>query len=85
MTENKTISLRIPENILNSIDNLAKKQYPNRSGSGFNRTQVILDAVESYLENSSDNTTQYDVNIIDEKINNAIAAFEDRIMEKLPA
>ena len=72
MSENKTISLRIPDEILKSLDDIALEQYPNRTGTGFNRTQVILDAIEMYLENRNNKTLQDNVNI-DEKIDNAIA------------
>ncbi len=51
MTNSPLISLRIPPDTLERIDQLAQKRYPaRRSGKKPNRSQVILDAIEQFLD-----------------------------------
>jgi metal-responsive CopG/Arc/MetJ family transcriptional regulator len=52
MSESKTISLRIPENILTEIDRIAQEKYKSHKGTP-NRSLVILDALEAYIHTSS--------------------------------
>ena len=52
MSESKTISLRIPENILTEIDRIAQEKYKSHKGTP-NRSLVILDALEAYINTSS--------------------------------
>jgi lambda repressor-like predicted transcriptional regulator len=58
MSESKTISLRIPENILTEIDRIAQEKYKSHKGTP-NRSLVILDALESYI-----NTSSCDANVL---------------------
>ncbi|MEL4895481.1 CopG family ribbon-helix-helix protein [Crocosphaera sp. Alani8] len=44
----KPITVRIPLDLLGAIENLASDRYPSRKGTGGNRSQVILDALEFY-------------------------------------
>lgn len=48
--KSKIISLRIPESVLESIDELAAVEFPSRKPdvSG-NRSQMILKALDAYL------------------------------------
>ncbi|MFM7450597.1 MAG: CopG family ribbon-helix-helix protein [Leptolyngbyaceae cyanobacterium] len=51
MANSPLISLRIPPDTLERIDQLAQKRYPaRRSGKKPNRSQVILDAIEQFLD-----------------------------------
>ena len=52
MSESKTISLRIPENILTEIDRIAQEKYKSHKGTP-NRSLVILDALEAYINTPS--------------------------------
>lgn len=45
--ESKVVSLRVPQELLEKLDRLAKEKYPKRKT---NRSQVILDAIEFYCE-----------------------------------
>ncbi len=50
MAASRIITLRIPFNLLEKLDYLAEVNYPSRKPDiKGNRSQVILDAVQSYL------------------------------------
>ncbi len=44
----KPITVRIPLDLLEAIENKASDRYPSRKGTGGNRSQVILDALVFY-------------------------------------
>lgn len=51
MANSPLISLRIPPETLARIDQLAQERYPSRrTGKKPNRSQVILDAIEQFLD-----------------------------------
>lgn len=51
MANSPLISIRIPPETLERIDQLAQKRYPSRrTGKKPNRSQVILDAIEQFLD-----------------------------------
>lgn len=51
MANSPLISIRIPPETLERIDQLAQKRYPaRRPGKKPNRSQVILDAIEQFLD-----------------------------------
>lgn len=50
--ESERLTIRIPPELLNQLDQRAESDYPSRvRGQRANRSQVILDALESYLCN----------------------------------
>jgi metal-responsive CopG/Arc/MetJ family transcriptional regulator len=71
MSESKTISLRIPENILTEIDRIAQEKYKSHKGTP-NRSLVILDALEAYI-----NTSSCDAN------KDIIASHDDVLIERV--
>lgn len=51
MANSPLISIRIPPETLERIDQLAQQRYPSRrTGKKPNRSQVILDAIEQFLD-----------------------------------
>lgn len=60
MAESKPVTIRIPDAWLVQIENLAAQKYPGRKGNP-NKSQVILDAVEFYLQHLN-NDGEYNVN-----------------------
>lgn len=54
MAESKVVSIRIPQDLLDAVDQLAALRYPSRRGGEPNRSQLILDALETYVANSDD-------------------------------
>ena len=62
MPDSKAISVRIPSQLLDSLDVIAEKDYRARSDGKPNRSQVMLDALEAYIEQrESENTSSDDV------------------------
>ena len=62
MPDSKAISVRIPSQLLDSLDVIAEKDYRARSNGKPNRSQVMLDALEAYIEQrESENTSSGDV------------------------
>ena len=52
MTNSKTVSLRIPSELLTKIDQLAEEKYSSHKGVP-NRSLAILDAITHYFESVS--------------------------------
>ena len=50
MPDSKAISVRIPSQLLDSLDVIAEKDYRAKSDGKPNRSQVLLDALEAYIE-----------------------------------
>ena len=50
MPDSKAISVRIPSQLLDSLDAIAEKDYRAKSDGKPNRSQVMLDALEAYIE-----------------------------------
>jgi Arc/MetJ-type ribon-helix-helix transcriptional regulator len=48
--DSQIVSIRIPQDLLEKIDRIAKERYPQRNGKPANRSQVILDAIEKMDE-----------------------------------
>ena len=55
MAESKPVTIRIPNDWLVQIEKLAAHKYPGRKGNP-NKSQVILDAVEFYLQHLNNDT-----------------------------
>jgi metal-responsive CopG/Arc/MetJ family transcriptional regulator len=58
MANSKTISVRVPEDLLSKIDHLAQEKYKSHKGVP-NRSLVILDAIDAYCNALSDNVKEY--------------------------
>ena len=50
MPDSKAISVRIPSQLLDCLDAIAEKDYRAKSDGKPNRSQVMLDALEAYIE-----------------------------------
>ena len=61
MAESKPVTIRIPEPWLSQIEAIAAKKYPGRKGNP-NKSQVVLDAVDFYLQHLNDNNDSVTVN-----------------------
>lgn len=59
--DSELISVRIPAQLLDKIDRIAREQYPSRTGKKPNRSQVILDALEKM--NGSDKLSKLEARI----------------------
>jgi hypothetical protein len=53
MAESKPVTIRIPEPWLSRIEALAAEKYPGRKGNP-NKSQVVLDAIDFYLQHLYD-------------------------------
>ena len=60
MPDSKAISVRIPSQLLNSLDAIAEKDYRAKSDGKPNRSQVLLDALEAYIEERHNKNTSLD-------------------------
>lgn len=58
MAESKVVSIRVPQELLNAVDQLAAVRYPSRRGKEPNRSQLILDALESYVAHFDDTVSK---------------------------
>lgn len=69
MSESKVVSVRIPQELLDAIDQIAAVQYPPRGNGEPNRSQVLLDAIESYIRQPVDDVNKVSTvsTIIDEE------------------
>ena len=81
MAESKVVSLRVPDELLQWVENLSDEEYPSsRSGrSGANRSQVILDALEFYRKHrntvTDSSSTMYD-SVTREELQEALAPLQ---------
>jgi len=63
MPDSKAISVRIPSQLLDSLDVIAEKDYPPRGNGKPNRSQVLLDALDAYAKHrQNENTSSDNVN-----------------------
>jgi metal-responsive CopG/Arc/MetJ family transcriptional regulator len=53
MANSKAISIRVPDELLEKIDQLAKEKYKSHKGTP-NRSLVVLDAIVAYFDTLSD-------------------------------
>ena len=81
MPDSKAISVRIPSQLLNSLDVIAEKDYRAKSDGKPNRSQVMLDALEAYIEQRQ-NEKNVDNTVSKEELENALD-FERRDMEQI--
>ena len=63
MSNSKAVSLRIPDELLATIDLLAKEKYKSHKGTP-NRSLVILDAIVSYFDTVSDSDEANNLNAL---------------------
>ena len=81
MPDSKAISVRIPSQLLDSLDAIAEKDYRARSDGKPNRSQVMLDALEAYIEQRQ-NEKNVDNTVSKDELENALD-FERRDMEQI--
>lgn len=60
MANSKAISIRIPDELLEKIDQLAEEKYKSHKGTP-NRSLVILDAIVAYFDTLSDTNNSRDI------------------------
>ena len=85
MPDSKAISVRIPSQLLNSLDAIAEKDYRAKSNGYPNRSQVLLDALEAYIEqrhNKNTSSDDVDTAVSKEELENALD-FERKDMEQI--
>ncbi len=80
MAESKVVSIRIPQELLSAIDRLAAVRYPSRRGGEPNRSQLILDLIESGIQTATDDTVDNHITVSSEVIE---TQFEALVEEKL--
>lgn len=81
MANSPLVSLRIPPETLKRIDKLAEKLYPSRKVGGKpNRSQVILDAIASFLDN--ENSKEKEENI-DERIDQILQDYQKHLEKEI--
>lgn len=84
MAESKVVSIRVPQDLLDAIDRLAAKRYPSRRPDGDpNRSQLILDALEAFVENSDDTVKIFHTVSSPEKIDARVTALVDERLASL--
>ena len=87
MPDTKVVSIRVPISLLEAVDNLAEAKYPSRTGGTPNRSQLILDAIEAYINRASgnvDNSADTDNSTLIKTLNNVVerlALVENRVEE----
>lgn len=62
MANSRTISLRVPDDLLLKIDCLAEQKYKSHKGNP-NRSQVILDAIAAYCITVQDSKSDNDISM----------------------
>ena len=85
MPDSKAISVRIPSQLLDSLDAIAEKDYRARSDGKPNRSQVLLDALEAYIEqrhNKNTSSDDVDTAVSKEELENALDS-ERKDMEQI--
>lgn len=88
MAESKVVSIRIPQDLLDAVDQLAAIRYPSRRGGEPNRSQLILDALETYVANtdeSEDNRHTASYEIVETQIDALVDKKLAPLREKLAA
>lgn len=87
MSNSPLVSIRIPPETLERLDNLAQILYPpRRSGRKPNRSQVILDAIEEFLaQHESEDTeeTELDQSEIDEKVHTILQKYHKHLEQQI--
>ena len=67
MSNSRTISLRIPDDLLSKIDRLAEEKYKSHKGTP-NRSLVILDALKAYCDTLHDTKSDNEFNTSDSNV-----------------
>ncbi len=84
-----TVSIRIPQELLSAIDRLAAVRYPSRRGGEPNRSQLILDLIESGIQTATDDSVDNRITVPREVIETQLDALVQEklspIQEKLAA
>ncbi len=82
MANSPLVSIRIPGETLERLDQIAQELYPSRrSGKSANRSQVILDAIEQFIE-EYENQTEIEpekLSEIQEQINQIFQQYQQRL------
>lgn len=82
MANSPLVSLRIPEETLEKLDNLAEKLYPSRKINGKpNRSQVILDAIAHFIVEQESNNHYSDQ--IEEKMNQVLIEYQKHLEKEV--
>ncbi|AFZ13608.1 hypothetical protein Cri9333_2758 [Crinalium epipsammum PCC 9333] len=80
MADSKVVSIRVPDELLEAVDQLAGIKYPSRkAGDKPNRSQIILDALSAYIATANDTVN----NPISEAVNssNTVSAL---LLDEMP-
>jgi predicted DNA-binding protein len=67
MANSKAISIRIPDELLEKIDQLAEEKYKSHKGTP-NRSLVVLDAIVAYFDTLSDTTNSKDLDSVSDSV-----------------
>ncbi|ACK72427.1 putative transcriptional regulator, CopG family [Gloeothece citriformis PCC 7424] len=82
MPNSPLVSIRIPAETLERLDNLAQNLYPSRRrGKHPNRSQVILDAIEEYLANHEAETV--DEPSLEEQVNQILQQYHKHLEQSI--
>lgn len=89
MVESKVVAIRIPQDLLSAIDQLAAVRYPSRRRGEPNRSQLILDLIESGIQTATDDSVDNRITVSSEVLETQLDALVDEklspIQEKLAA
>jgi metal-responsive CopG/Arc/MetJ family transcriptional regulator len=82
MASSPLVSIRIPPEMLQKLDNLAEQLYPSRKSSGKpNRSQVILDAIAYFLVAKESNNNYSDKT--EEKMNQILQEYQKHLEKEI--
>lgn len=82
MANSPLVSIRIPAETLERLDNLAQELYPSRRrGKNPNRSQVILDAIEEFLRNHESEETQD--SLVEDQVNEILQHYQKHLEQSI--
>lgn len=82
MANSPLVSIRIPRETLERLDQLAEKLYPpRRPGGNANRSQVILDAIEKLLQ-EFDEDSETDIQV-EEHLEVILKEYQKRLEQEI--
>lgn len=83
MANSPLVSIRIPTETLERLDDLAQKLYPSRRrGKNPNRSQVILDAIEQYLA-QQESETEVNESSLEEQVNQILQQYHKHLEQSI--
>lgn len=82
MANSPLVSIRIPDETLKRLDNIAQKLHPSRrTGKNPNRSQVILDAIEQFIIQQESELSQQ-INI-EEQVNQVLEQYQRYLEQRI--